>query len=1005
MKPTRLLLPITLSLLHACASDPALPPDDPVDREELGEASTELLGEACTPVACSVNQCGLVADGCRSEMWCGDCGCAPGAMSCERPLGRVFELRLRADETYQISTTALSPGADPVMHVVNGYNQEIAFDDDSAGGGNATVSFIADIFNAPTVIVRAKTATSGGTAQLVINGVAQPITFGGTFQTYTNLRAQEQVETIKLFGELADRHVIYALAADGLHLAGRAVGNGTSGGAVWTEPAALAARTFVLGTTAAAASPSHLVRNDASLSGHDADGDGLGSELEAALGTCRTRSETAIGPDGVSFWCGLTQDARDTDGDGLGDGEEVRGLRTVSPHLPLRLWGATPRHKDLFVEIDSSQINSGDPALRLTPAEARRFSDYYGDRVNVLAPATALAHAQTLKNPDGKPGVRAHLDIGVPPESAADAKIYGDWGGYSVVPPAAGGGGQHPNTAFTSYMNAGRIAKFRYALWYPGGGGSTNTSVGCTGCGSYGWASGNDLDTFTHESAHAHGLAHSGPAKDPAVDDPVDPNCKAAYPSIVNYAFTGAGTGFSDGTGVVGVNNAASREHQAVPSLSAKILTTLRDSFGYKVDLATGHVDWNRDGVFAAVGATVRAYTNYQPGNACEFTRYNKGMLPTASNTTVAPAFGRFGAYTFLFSGGTSSLRYVSSTSSFQCPQPSLAACGSWSSTQTLSVDATRGVDAAKVTGGGQSALLVVTTGAAGAVSFVTLRNNSWGLPIWSSAALVPGAVAASGEPSLTTLPDGSALLLYRRSDGLVAQVTYQWTGSSGTWTSRGVAKLETGADLVQAPQAAPGLARANFTGHGQATYGLFARGPEAVLEVRKLDAATWRWLPDLPLDDSNLWWRSVSGRPVGVWVPSADHAQGGRLYLVTTSRDGAGDGTGRGLIMRWSYLQGSSLRIGLTSGYDSWWTYSRGVDLWYEPGIDSNLRAAWSISRLTDPALDTQVRFDPKADGINDYVQADNNDWVQIGYALCRALVNPTGSVTNPIQCGPRPW
>lgn len=215
----------------------------------------------------------------------------------------------------------------------------------------------------------------------------------------------------------------------------------------------------------------------------------------------------------------------------------------------------------------------------------------------------------------------------------------------------------------------------------------------------------------------------------------------------------------------------------------------------------------------------------------------------------------------------------------------------------------------------------------------------------------------------------------------------------------------ETGASLVQAAQAAPGLARSNFTGYGEATYGLFARGADALLEVRKLNLSTWRWLPDLPLDDSNMWWRSVSGRPVGVWVPSADHAQGGRMYIVTTSRDGIGDGTGRGLIMRWSYLQGSTLRLGLTSGYDSWWTYSRGVDLWYEPGIDSNLRAAWSVSPLTDPALDSQLRFDPKADGINDYVQADNNDWVQIGYAVCRALVNPTGSVTNPIQCGARPW
>ncbi|MBK7536555.1 MAG: hypothetical protein IPI49_14525 [Myxococcales bacterium] len=443
-----------------------------------------------------------------------------------------------------------------------------------------------------------------------------------------------------------------------------------------------------------------------------------------------------------------------------------------------------------------------------------------------------------------------------------------------------------------------------------------------------------------------------------------------------------------------------------MPSLSTRVLTTLRDGFGYTVNFATGHVDWNRDGVFAGAGTTVRSYTNFQPGNACEFTRYNQLLLPTTSNTTVSPALGRYGTTTYLFSGGANPLRLVSSSSAFSCPQPSNTACGTWSSTMTLNLDATHGVDAARVTSpGGQLALLVVTIGASGAPQFTVRRPRTSGIPTWTTAAGIPGLPAAASEPSLVTLPDGSALLVYRRTDGLIQQATYQHDPLAGTWIARGVALNEAGSVIAQAAQAAPGLASASFTGHGPATYGLFATGADALLELRKLDLATWTWRPDLPLDDTNFWWRSVTGRPVGVLVPSADSAQGGRMYILTTSRDGIGDGTGRGLIMRWSYVQGGALRVGLASGYDSWWTYSRGIDGWYDPGVDTNLRAAWSISPLTNPARDSQIRFDPKADGLNDYPQSDNNDWVQIAYALCRSLVNPTGSVTNPIQCGPRPW
>ena len=101
------------------------------------------------------------------------------------------------------------------------------------------------------------------------------------------------------------------------------------------------------------------MRNDGALAAHDADGDGLGFELERALGTCSSRLSTAPGVN-----CSAIADRRDTDGDGISDGLEVRGLRRPpvvagaaaigigGDDLALPLWGASPRHKDMFVEVD-----------------------------------------------------------------------------------------------------------------------------------------------------------------------------------------------------------------------------------------------------------------------------------------------------------------------------------------------------------------------------------------------------------------------------------------------------------------------------------------------------------------------------------------------------------------------------------------------------------------------------------------------------------------------------
>ncbi len=46
-----------------------------------------------------------------------------------------------------------------------------------------------------------------------------------------------------------------------------------------------------------------------------------------------------------------------------------------------------------------------DTAREMTPEQARAFASYYQDEVGSPSPAKLAAHAATLRNPDGKPGI------------------------------------------------------------------------------------------------------------------------------------------------------------------------------------------------------------------------------------------------------------------------------------------------------------------------------------------------------------------------------------------------------------------------------------------------------------------------------------------------------------------------------------------------------------------------------------------------------------------------
>src|SRR5690606_18912976 len=125
----------------------------------------------------------------------------------------------------------------------------------------------------------------------------------------------------------------------------------------------------------------------------------------------------------------------------------------------LPAWGADPRHKDVFVELDWDAAFASNP---FTEADA-------------IAAAAMFAEgdAADLHNPDGLDGVRLHIDMDRVPTDPALHTLFGDWGGSNSVP-AGTAYGVAPNT----YRDPVRAGVFHYGLMSPGGGGGQGWAPG-----------------------------------------------------------------------------------------------------------------------------------------------------------------------------------------------------------------------------------------------------------------------------------------------------------------------------------------------------------------------------------------------------------------------------------------------------------------------------------------------------------------------------------------------
>ncbi|WP_198028937.1 hypothetical protein [Actinoplanes sp. N902-109] len=320
-----------------------------------------------------------------------------------------------------------------------------------------------------------------------------------------------------------------------------------------------------------------------------------------AAGTARVSHLTAFASE---------RDNNDRDGDGLLDSWETSGLDLNgdgTPEVDLPAMGASPDHKDVFVEVD--WMNRPPTCIWVICWGGRSFAP----QADALADVRASFANAPVGNPDGTTGVRAHIDNG--PASVMNPVNGATWGSRSranQVPHTASLGtivsGDYQWAQFDALKNANfeasRADVFHYALFADtyAGSGSSGIARGLPGDsflvtdGHPSWGSGftrrQEAGTFMHELGHTLSLHHGGGGSDPGRDLHYKPN----YLSIMNYSWQLGGRALDYSRSVLPTLDENALSEPAGLGASNPVVKRFCPGGGSVVAAAGANTDWNCNG-------------------------------------------------------------------------------------------------------------------------------------------------------------------------------------------------------------------------------------------------------------------------------------------------------------------------------------------------------------------------------------------------------------------------
>ncbi len=529
----------------------------------------------------------------------------------------LVALELREGEPLELETVALSPGADPVLHLLvveEGRLRELARDDDGGGEpGAARLRASAARDGLHLALVRAFASEDGGECELRRSGASLGrIRFGGSL---LRVRAGRTLHAVLLNDGAAAAPAPRRAASDTLLLALDDAGalvaldsgvaldddGGVELGSELTLPAGEDRLVLLAALDADAEGAARLVVNDRAQK--DSDGDGLGDGLEAALCLCDGAAASACG-----FACEKARTAEDSDGDGLSDAAELLGVD--HPRFPQLLprWGANPRHKDLFVEVDLARWTD----RKLVPPVEHTGRTPTSEEAHLAA--RVFARLDAMENPDGVEGIALHVDLdhGCGLLASGIDEVCGPFCAHGRDGVRRCGSSFYPGPPAEGRDG---LSEERRNLFH----------VAVADCLVSGVAPGQPADYLEYDcdrvTAMVHELGHNlGLSFHYGLPTTGTGNCKPNYPSLMNYAFSDRFAGakevqFSRGEAAeLDPRNLDETARFGGASGDASWLQARPFYYQLHDCLSPGRgckVDWNRDG---RLDPSVRAYLSPMPG-------------------------------------------------------------------------------------------------------------------------------------------------------------------------------------------------------------------------------------------------------------------------------------------------------------------------------------------------------------------------------------------------------